>query len=52
MLRTIISAIWWLLMLPVRLVMLPFKIVSAIVSIVIYAIVLLILFGVVYFLIL
>ena len=47
MLVSIIGFLWWLITLPIRLLMLPFKILSAIVSLVIYAVVLAIIVGLV-----
>ena len=52
MIKSILSLLWWLLMLPIRLIMLPFKIVSFVVSLVIYSLVLLLIIGIVWFVIL
>lgn len=48
MIRKTLDTVWSLLMLPVKLILLPFKVVSLIVSIVIYGLMLLLLGGVVY----
>lgn len=43
MLVGIISLLWWLLKLPVKLVLLPYRILSALISLVIYGTILLVL---------
>jgi len=49
MLGGILSLLWWLIKLPIKLILLPYKIVSTIISIVFYAVVLLLIGGVIYY---
>ena len=49
MVTRIVGGIWSLLWLPVKLVLLPFKIVSMLVTLVVYGLILLVLSGAIYF---
>lgn len=48
MIKRALGVLWWLIKLPVRLVLLPYRIVSTVVSILLYLLVLAIVAGVVY----
>jgi len=50
MIKQVISTLWSLLMLPIKLILLPYKIVSTILSLVFYALILAIAGGLIYFL--
>ncbi|MEF8937346.1 hypothetical protein [Halovenus amylolytica] len=48
MIRNLLGFLWSLLMLPIKLILLPFKLLSLLVSIVIYSLILLLLGGIVF----
>lgn len=52
MIGRIFALLWWVLTLPIKLVLLPFQVLSAVISLVIYGIALAFIFGIVYFLVL
>jgi hypothetical protein len=49
MIGKLISLLWTLVKLPIKLILLPYRIVSAIISLIIYATILLIASGIIYF---